>query len=61
MRPAQIPVLTRVTELRPPWEEHLRYVPHRVRNGYISEDKWLRHHRITLGSHITDGGQDTLI
>jgi hypothetical protein len=21
-------------ELRPPWEQHLRYVPHRVRNGY---------------------------
>ena len=21
-------------ELCPPWEQHLRYVPHRVRNGY---------------------------
>jgi len=21
-------------ELRPPWEQHLRYVPHRVRNRY---------------------------
>ena len=43
VRPARLPVLTRVTssvlpgnsyELRPPWEQHLRHVPHRVRNGY---------------------------
>ena len=28
------PRLDRSYELRPPWERHLRYVPHRVRNGY---------------------------
>jgi len=28
------PRLNQSYELRPPWEQHLRYVPHRVRNGY---------------------------
>ena len=28
------PHLNQSYELRPPWEQHLRYVPHRVRNGY---------------------------
>ena len=28
------PRLDQSYELRPPWEQHLRYVPHRVRNGY---------------------------
>jgi len=28
------PRLNQSYELRPPWERHLRYVPHRVRNGY---------------------------
>ena len=28
------PLLNQSYELRPPWEQHLRYVPHRVRNGY---------------------------
>jgi len=27
------PRLNQSYELRPPWEQHLRYVPHRVRNG----------------------------
>jgi hypothetical protein len=30
------PRLNRSYELRPPWEQHLRYIPHRVRNGYKS-------------------------
>jgi len=30
------PRLNQGYELRPPWEQHLRYVPHRVRNGYNS-------------------------
>jgi len=30
------PRLNQSYELRPPWEQHLRYVPHRVRNGYNS-------------------------
>ena len=30
------PRLNQSYELRPPWEQHLRYVPHRVRNGYKS-------------------------
>jgi len=30
------PRLNESYELRPPWEQHLRYVPHRVRNGYNS-------------------------
>ena len=29
-----IPRLNQGYELRPPWEQHLRYVPHRVCNGY---------------------------
>ena len=28
------PRLNQSYELRPPWEQHLRYVPHWVRNGY---------------------------
>ena len=28
------PRLNQSYELRPPWEQHLRYVPLRVRNGY---------------------------
>jgi len=28
------PRLNHSYKLRPPWEQHLRYVPHRVRNGY---------------------------
>ena len=28
------PRLNQSYELRPPWEQHLRYVPHRVRNGH---------------------------
>ena len=28
------PRLNQSYVLRPPWEQHLRYVPHRVRNGY---------------------------
>ena len=28
------PRLNQSYELRPPWEQHLRYVPHRVHNGY---------------------------
>jgi len=28
------PRLNESYELRPPWEQHLRYVPHRVHNGY---------------------------
>ena len=28
------PPLKQSYELRPPWEQHLRYVPHRVRNGH---------------------------
>ena len=28
------PCLNQSYELRPPCEQHLRYVPHRVRNGY---------------------------
>ena len=28
------PSLNQSYELRPTWEQHLRYVPHRVRNGY---------------------------
>ena len=28
------PRLNQSYELRPPWEQHLRSVPHRVRNGY---------------------------
>jgi hypothetical protein len=28
------PRLNQSYELRPPWEQHLRHVPHRVRNGY---------------------------
>ena len=28
------PRLNQSYELRSPWEQHLRYVPHRVRNGY---------------------------
>jgi len=28
------PRLNQSYELRPLWEQHLRYVPHRVRNGY---------------------------
>ena len=28
------PRLNQSYELRPPWEQHLRYVPQRVRNGY---------------------------
>ena len=27
------PRLNQSYELRPPWEQHLRYVPHRVHNG----------------------------
>ena len=34
MRPALTPRLNQSYELRPPWEQHLRYFPHRVRNGY---------------------------
>ena len=30
------PRLNQSYELRPPWEQHLRYVPHRVRNGHNS-------------------------
>ena len=30
------PRLNQSYELRPSWEHHLRYVPHRVRNGYNS-------------------------
>ena len=28
------PSLNQSYELRPPWGQNLRYVPHRVRNGY---------------------------
>jgi len=28
------PRLNQSYELRPPWGQYLRYVPHRVRNGY---------------------------
>jgi len=35
------PRLNQSYELRPPWEQHLRYVPHRFRNGYNSR---LFHH-----------------
>ena len=28
------PSLNQSYDLRPPWEQHPRYVPHRVRNGY---------------------------
>ena len=31
VRPARLPILTRAPSS---WEQHLRYVPHRVRNGY---------------------------
>jgi len=30
------PRLNKSYELRPPWGQYLRYVPHRVRNGYNS-------------------------
>ena len=30
------PRLNQSYELRPPWEQHLRYVPHRVHNGHNS-------------------------
>jgi hypothetical protein len=30
------PRLNQSNELRPPWEQHLRNFPHRVRNGYDS-------------------------
>ena len=33
------PRLNQSYELRPPWEQHLRYVPHRVRNGYNNLDR----------------------
>jgi len=33
------PRLNQSYELRPTWEQHLRYVPHRVRNRY---NKWTR-------------------
>jgi len=37
------PHLNQSYELRPPWEQHLRYVPHRVRNGYNkAPDKYLK-------------------
>ena len=36
------PRLNQSYELRPSWEHHLRYVPHRVRNGYNSTDWWVR-------------------
>ena len=32
-----IPHLNQSYELRPSWEQHLRYVPHRVRNGYNTQ------------------------
>ena len=41
------PRLNQSYELRAPWEQHLRYVPHRVRNGYNSvhrasvTDEWM--------------------
>ena len=34
------PRLNQSYELRPPWEQHLRYVPHRVRNGYNTSVEW---------------------
>jgi len=38
------PRLNQSYELRPPWEQHLRYVPHRVHNGYnrSTSDKELK-------------------
>ena len=36
------PRLNQSYELRPPWEQHLRYVPHRVRNGYNKSKELLR-------------------
>ena len=32
------PRLNQSYELRPPWEQHLRYFPHRVRNGYNTHE-----------------------
>jgi len=42
------PRLNQSYELRPLWEQHLRYVPHRVRNGYNKKINTI------LGLHSTD-------
>ena len=34
--PCPTPRLNQSYKLRPPWEQHLIHVPHRVRNGYNS-------------------------
>jgi hypothetical protein len=31
------PRLNQSYELHPPWEQQLRYVPHRIRNGYNNQ------------------------
>ena len=43
------PHLNQSYELCPPWEQHLRYVPHRVRNGYniASQHKFIQKYVLT--------------
>ena len=49
------PRLNQSYELRPPWEQqHLRYVPHRVRNGYNSVNMaTLRYHYVMMLPALT--------
>ena len=44
------PSLNQSYKLRLPWEQYLRYVPHRVRNGYNIDPRTVQH----VASRYTD-------
>ena len=46
------PRLNQSYELRPPWEQHLRYVPHRVRNGYNT--RWPKEYSFVLSKGMDE-------